>query len=194
MNSALIADEHNPEALQLSASLKLSQEQPEAARILAEQAVNLWLPSLKEAAKPEGTSIDPVESCSLTYPARLTAARLLVEVESYELAAEILELLLDEEDQVVEVWYLLGWLNKLQGNDYSANARYYLARASDVSKKTGFDDMEVNKHIQELLDELGPPPPEDNDENMEDGDEDACYIESGDDSEDEDMETSEPPT
>ena len=47
-------------------------------------------------------------------------------------ASEVLELLLDEEDEVVEVWYLLGWLNYLQGADCHTNARYYLLKAQQV--------------------------------------------------------------
>lgn len=49
------------------------------------------------------------------------------------MAADILEMLLDEEDEVVEVWYLLGWLNNLRGDEYKANARFYLNRATEVS-------------------------------------------------------------
>ena len=45
----------------------------------------------------------------MSYPARMTAAKLLIEVTSYDIASEILELLLDEEDQVVEV----SWSNSL---------------------------------------------------------------------------------
>ena len=32
-----------------------------------------------------------------------------------------------------QVWYLLGWLNYLQGNDYYGNARYYLKKMQKVS-------------------------------------------------------------
>ena len=72
------------------------------------------------------------------------------------MAFEVLELLLDEEDEVVEVWYLLGWVNRLQGDDYKNNARFYLNKAIEVAKKTKFDDKDMMKHINELLAELGP--------------------------------------
>ena len=48
------------------------------------------------------------------------------------MAGEVLELLLDEDDEVPDVWYMLGWAHYLQGEDYAVNARHYLARARAV--------------------------------------------------------------
>ena len=44
----------------------------------------------------------------------------------------MLELLLDEDEDVPDVWYMLGWANYLQGADYAANARHYLSKARQV--------------------------------------------------------------
>ena len=44
----------------------------------------------------------------------------------------MLELLLDEDVDVPDVWYMLGWANYLQGADYAANARHYLSKARQV--------------------------------------------------------------
>lgn len=44
----------------------------------------------------------------------------------------MLELLLDEDEDVPNVWYMLGWANYLQGVDYAANARHYLSKARMV--------------------------------------------------------------
>ena len=47
-------------------------------------------------------------------------------------ATDVLETLLDEDDEVPDVWYLLGWANYLHGKDYYNNARHYLAKAKEV--------------------------------------------------------------
>ena len=59
---------------------------------------------------------------------------------------EILELLLDEDDTIVETWYLLGWTNYLQGEDYYTNARFYLQKAKKVAKETQCEDEGITKH------------------------------------------------
>lgn len=51
-----------------------------------------------------------------------------------KLATEILELLLDEDEDVPDVWYMLGWANYLQGPDFVVNARHYLTKAKKVEK------------------------------------------------------------
>lgn len=50
----------------------------------------------------------------------------------FKMAAEILELLLDEDEDVPDVWYMLGWASYLQGPDYAATARHYLRKAQEV--------------------------------------------------------------
>jgi hypothetical protein len=49
------------------------------------------------------------------------------------MACEVLELLLDEDEDVPDVWYMLGWANYLQGPDYATNARHYLAKGKKAS-------------------------------------------------------------
>ena len=46
--------------------------------------MSLWLPGLRDHQQPEGAELDPVEACPVSYPARMSAAKLLVEVENYE--------------------------------------------------------------------------------------------------------------
>lgn len=48
-------------------------------------------------------------------------------------ATNILDGLYEEDDEVVEVLYLLGWTNYNQGDDYKLNAHYYLKKAKEVS-------------------------------------------------------------
>ncbi|KAI0239735.1 putative RNA-directed DNA polymerase from transposon BS [Lamellibrachia satsuma] len=129
LEEAVKKDGDNPEAYHLLASFFLSKEEPESAKEVIEKGVSLWLPQMKEVVKPDGAAVDPVEVCAVSYPVRINATKILIELEEYDQASEVLELLLDEEDEVIEVWYLLGWLNYLQGQDCYTNARYYLQKA-----------------------------------------------------------------
>lgn len=48
-------------------------------------------------------------------------------------ASKVLESLLEEDDEVVEVWYLLGWSNYIRGEEeYKRNAQFYLRKAKEV--------------------------------------------------------------
>ena len=39
---------------------------------------------------------------------------------------------IDENDEDVQVWYMLGWVSYLQGEDYKGNSRHYLSKAKEV--------------------------------------------------------------
>lgn len=168
---AIQSDSENCEAYQLMASFLLSKDDKEGARNNIEKSVALWLPQLQEAEKAEGSNIDPVQVCPVSYLSRMNAAKILIEVEKYDIASEILELLLEEEEEVIEVWYLLGWLHFLQGEDYKENARHYLTKGNELAVKLKFDDKTLMAHLTELLEKLGPAPAE-NDENIPDDDND----------------------
>lgn len=62
-----------------------------------------------------------------------------------------MEGLLEEDDEIVETWYLLGWLNSLRAKDgvsgYNSNARFYLDKAARVHKTNPTDDMQMVKHL-----------------------------------------------
>lgn len=158
IENAVKSDPTNPEAQQLKASFLLSQEKTEEAKEAIKSSVSLWLPQLQAQDKGEvpDDQFDPVEACPLSYPTRMQAAKILVEVGEYEMAVEVLELLLDEDEDVPDVWYMLGWANYLQGADYAVNARHYLTKANKVYAKVKHKDEELLKHITELLTELGP--------------------------------------
>lgn len=67
----------------------------------------------------------------------------------------MLETLLEEDDEVVDVWYLIGWANYLLGDEGHDNARSYINKAKKLYVKTKCDDEELLKHIEELLGNLG---------------------------------------
>lgn len=51
----------------------------------------------------------------------------------YDEAINVLDSLALEDEESVDVWYLLGWTNYLKGEDYHGNAKFYLRKAKKVS-------------------------------------------------------------
>jgi tetratricopeptide (TPR) repeat protein len=176
LDLAIDADPTNAETYHTLASYWLCKGDRQSAVEAMDKGVSLWLPQLRNAVKPEGATLDdPVEVCPLSYPARINCAKTLIELENYEVASEILELLLDENDEVVEVWYLLGLLNYLQGSDFKNNARHYLKKGLELAAKLRFDDADMLSQMNQLLMELGPSTESDDeeDEEQKQGTEDA---------------------
>ena len=72
---------------------------------------------------------------------------------------KVLDGLIEEDEDVVDTWYLLGWLNKLRADlerenikdnkddditeGYLGNARYYLNKSLKVQHKNPTDDTEL---------------------------------------------------
>jgi len=169
LDLAVEADPTNPESYHTLASFWLCKGERQNAAEAMDKGVSLWLPQLRNATKPEGATIeDPIEVSSVSYPARIGCAKTLIELEKYEIASEILELLLDENDEIVEVWYLLGLLNYMQGADYKTNARHYLNKGIELAKKLRFDDVDMLTQMNQLLSELGPVGDDEEDEEEKD--------------------------
>jgi len=165
VNKAVEVDDKNPEALQTKARFQLIKSEFENARMDLNKSLDLWLPAytavLENRAHEAGNSFDPVEICPLLYTTRLSTARMLIELEEWDKATQVLDGLTEEDDEVIDVWYLLGWLNKLRSENeadelYQGNARYYLTKAKEVHMKKPTKDKEMVNHIAELLNELGP--------------------------------------
>lgn len=179
LEKAVEVDAENAEAHHLLASYWLCKNDRQKATEAIDRGVSLWLPQLRAADQPEGAALpDPVQVCPVPYPARIGCCKTLIELENYEVASEILELLLDEDDQVVEVWYLLAWLNYLRGPDFKSNARHYLQKGLEIAKKTRYEDEQMISHMMELQTELGP------EEEQNDGEDDEMTTESEDEDED----------
>lgn len=153
------ADPSNPEAFQVQASFLLVKQEHEAAKEAMQRSLGLWLPQHERLLLgEEAGNSDPVEVCPLSYSSRVNGAKLLIELEMLDEANTVLDGLVEEDDEVVDVWYLLGWLNYLRGGEFWGNARYYLNQAREVAHKVQFDDADELAHIEELLGELGPEP------------------------------------
>lgn len=141
---------------------------------------------------------DPVQPCPLTVDERINAAKILIELfmmkadedQLANLAVEVLDTVLDEDDENVFVWYLLGWIGCMQGKEQYVNSKLSLEQALQIGSKKGFlqsgGAYGVDKEqIEAVLDELKRKMEEENviaEEEEVDGDEDVL---------DEDYETEE---
>ena len=90
--------------LQTLASIRLSQSRLEDAQSALERSLAQW----KE--------LPPAHSSVPDFPSRISLARLLMEAEMEEVALEIVEQLVGEDDESVEAWYLGGWCLWLMGS------------------------------------------------------------------------------
>ncbi|XP_044063294.1 probable assembly chaperone of rpl4 isoform X2 [Siniperca chuatsi] len=166
----------NPEALQLMASYLFSTEKNQEGREYLLKSVGLWLPAQKQSAASSSTEED-MQNEIPPYESRITTAKLLIESEEYEMAVDVLEGLLEEDDEVVQVWYLSGWVCYLQlekakeqqereGREVTEEeteewkalkeaVRSYLTNAKKLYSKLRCDDQPMLEHVEQLLGELG---------------------------------------
>ncbi|XP_071803089.1 uncharacterized protein [Asterias amurensis] len=161
LEKAIETDKDSAEAYQIMASYWLSKDDKEKAKKFIEQSLSLWLPKMKAIEEDElssdGPTFDPLNPCSMTYQNRIGTAKILMELEMNEIAEEILEGLLQEDDQVIQVWYMLGLMNVEKKTEESkAPARFFLTMAKKLYLKLRCDDEPVLLHTEELLSILGP--------------------------------------
>lgn len=170
LDKSLEYDPENPETLQLCASYWLSETNIDEARKCILKSLDLWLPKYIKA--DEEGFVDPSQVIPLTYDSRINTSRILTECDEYDKAIQVLEQLLDEDDEVVVVWYMLGWINELKGDDYKSTAKYYLKKADELATKIKYEqkylDDQLRNHIKELLEKLKDVPSDDEDDNNED--------------------------
>lgn len=149
---AIECDPNNPEAYQLMASCLLSQQNMEEARKMLEKSLELW----------QGKDEELPQAPPPSYETRITTSKLLIELENYEVAGSVLEELIEESDEVPQVWYLLGWMYHIT-NKESSSIRACLEKAEKLFSQLGCDDQPMLDHVTELLASV----PEGEDENQE---------------------------
>jgi len=187
IKKSIEVNESNPEAWQTKARFHLIKSEFEDAKSIMNVSLSKWLPLYTEAlqSRPSssGQKFDPVEVCPLLYTTRIQTAKILIELEDWDNATKVLDGLIEEDEDVVDTWYLLGWLNKLRADferskvteskdediseGYLGNARYYLNKSMKVQHKTPTDDKELISHIEEILKEIGNDVEENNDKENE---------------------------
>ncbi|XP_061531744.1 uncharacterized protein si:dkey-12j5.1 [Phycodurus eques] len=176
IDRALQYDPANPEGLQLMASYLFSTEKNQEGKEYLLKSVRQWL-SAQKRTEASSSLEDDVQNQLPPYESRITTAKLLVECEEYEMAVEVLEGLLEEDDEVVQVWYLSGWVCYLQlerakeqqereGRTLTEEeeeersalkeaARLHLTNAKKLHSKLRCDDQPMLEHMEQLLGELG---------------------------------------
>ena len=143
----LLALESNPEspvALALLASIRLSQTQNDDAISLLEQSLSKW----------QGKDVIPP-----SYPDRLHLVRLLLEVDMYEKAMEVLESLQREDEDDVELWYYytIAYYSQNDQDSWSENwknARECGENCLRLYEKLDWDDEDLKNGCVEMLEEI----------------------------------------
>ncbi|KAI9566812.1 hypothetical protein HD554DRAFT_2205794 [Boletus coccyginus] len=211
LSYALQIDPQNLEALQMLASVRISQEKPDEA-LLALRT----FPPLPAHDADAATPADPRSHARLLLDAlpiqtRIARAKLLLECDAYSDALSLLEDILATDDINIEGWYLMGWTwwllaqhkkegdvvaaaaavdglgedgRELEWQDMAGDARDCLETCRTLHASQGHPDIPLLDHVKELvgaLDALGIHPAE------EEGD-DEEWEEVSDDDEDGDIE------
>jgi len=159
----------------------------EEAKKAIQTAVALWLPQYQKATAEDdedddsptaaasllsgpstsaAAMADPVQPCPLSVDERIDTAKYLIELfmmksdedQLANLAVEVLDTILDEDDENIFVWYLLGWIGCMQGKEQYVNSKLSLEQALQIGSKKGYlqsGQYGVDKEqIQAVLDEL----------------------------------------
>ncbi|CAG8436635.1 6370_t:CDS:2 [Ambispora gerdemannii] len=151
LNRAIEIDKSNPEVYQVLASVRLSQQRKEDAKLALENSINLWI-----NAEPGMYS----NAIMPTYAARISLVKLLLELSQYNRALTVLDGLQKEDDEMIELWYLYGWSYYCMGEDASndeekssnwEDARDCLNTCKKLFNKFESDDDGICQHTQELL-------------------------------------------
>lgn len=169
---ALKFDPNHPQALQTLASIYISTHKNAEALALMQRAVLLWHVKAEDAeaapgpgfggaggggggaAAAAGGSGGGVARASPTqelppYEVRLSAAKLLMELHQHAIAIEILDVLLLEDAEIIETWYLMGVAHNLLKN--VADAIEFLLETRRLYAKLGCEQPGILAHVQQLL-------------------------------------------
>jgi len=197
---ALKTDPDNVEALQTLASVRLSQQRPDDAKICLEKAWVGW-----KDLDLDDPKVPPI-------PTRLALVKMFLELSLFTPALLTLQGIMSSDDQEVEAWYLEGWAfylmaeqaqqqpdSKLPGEggedgltweDLARDARDCLETCRNLHINQEYGDAPILEHVHELiasLEEKGvKPSPEDEGE----GDDSDGWEDAGADESDEDVEMS----
>ena len=180
VTEALLIAPDWPEPLQTLASIRISQNRIEEARKALMDSMDLW----KDLLQADGGVADvpglPDFPGVPDFPARISLARLLMEVEAEEEALVVVKRLVQEDDQSVEAWYLGGWCLYLMGQkrrkvsedavmhdeaqEQEKEVEYYqssligrrewLKACLRLYHRLDYQDLKQRDHAQELVAEL----------------------------------------
>eukprot|EP00112_Aurelia_sp_Birch-Aquarium-sp1_P011768 Seg2476.1 transcript_id=Seg2476.1/GoldUCD/mRNA.D3Y31 product="putative assembly chaperone of rpl4" protein_id=Seg2476.1/GoldUCD/D3Y31 len=89
------------------------------------------------------------DSNAPSYPSRVSLSKLLTEVGEYDKAEKLMNRLIEENDEDLEVWYMLGWNMFLQ--DQFEDSMFLLTKAKELYERMECNDEELLGHLNELL-------------------------------------------
>jgi tetratricopeptide (TPR) repeat protein len=135
LEEALTVDPSSWEALQALASFRISQQNPEDALLQLTRSYEIW----KE--------LEPEDIDSPSYDARVAASKLFVELEAYEMGAEVLESLLEDNDEDAETWYLCAFC---YSHTDITSAPECLETAKKLLKKQKIEEPAIHKQVDDL--------------------------------------------
>lgn len=137
IEQALTVDPNSVEALQVMASIKISQQFPDEALEFLKKSYEQW----------KDFEFEQMPS----FEFRSTAAKLFLELENSEIAADILCDLLNEDDEISELWYLHAFsLSELDPE----GAIESLTKARELLDKFGCQDQSFYERIDQLAEML----------------------------------------
>lgn len=155
LDEALIVDANNWEVLQVLGSYRISQQNNADALIQLTRSFELW------------AELEPNDIDRPSYDHRLACAKMLVELDAFETAAEVLETLLEDNDEDPEIWYLTAYC---YSHTDVHSAPDYLDQASILLAKQKITEPTILKQVDDLDKKIHatiaslPPPEEVHDE------------------------------
>jgi tetratricopeptide (TPR) repeat protein len=158
LNEALKVDPNNCETLQVMASFKISQQKPDEALHYLTRSYETWKSLIEKANQADiGEDNEEREAEIATiyegipaYEFRIATAKLFLELQKPETAAEILKILTLEQDNIAEVWYLLGFAYS-NNKDLAANVLHCCLTARDILVKTECDVPQIYEQVDALI-------------------------------------------
>ena len=137
-------DKESSVALSSLASIRLSQSRNDEAADLLKESLSKWLE--QSDSKPP------------SYSERMSLVKLLLEVELYDKALEVLETVQREDEENVELWYLYTcayYHNPDESKeDNWKNARECAEMCLKLYQRMEWDDDELKSSCQEMLTEI----------------------------------------
>eukprot|EP01116_Phalansterium_solitarium_P000102 TRINITY_DN10064_c0_g1_i1.p1 TRINITY_DN10064_c0_g1~~TRINITY_DN10064_c0_g1_i1.p1 ORF type:complete len:365 (-),score=101.14 TRINITY_DN10064_c0_g1_i1:291-1322(-) len=134
LNAAISFDPDNAEPLQTLASVRMSQQRAPEALELMNKSYSKW------------RDLEHDEQPSLEF--RHNAAKLLLEMDQHETAAEIWEIIIEEDDSIAEVYYFLGLSYKTSS---PTDCFECATKAKQLLVASQCDDALLQQQVDELL-------------------------------------------
>ncbi|VDK33349.1 unnamed protein product [Taenia asiatica] len=194
IEKATETDESNPQVWFCAANLLTIKAQDDEAKQALEKCLSLYWPQVEQVVSVlrsrengggaatgdngEVEELDLEEISGIPYEAHIQMVKMMIELDMFERAAEVLEAMLEEDDEHVEVLYLLTVVGKeLWINSNPDRLRYYAEITKELCANN--DDVETVREMEELLTTL----PQNDSGKEEGGDEDTEISSSSEDEE-----------